>query len=252
MSHRLLPIDSPHTYTEGFTTNVARQCLDYPTRTDFDNITHPWLLEKWEPSEDLKTWDLYLKKGIKWSNGDELVADHVIWNIKRWLDPNTGSSILGLMKAYMMSEDGKSIWDSNAVEKVDDHHVRLNCRSAQLGVPEHLFHYQAYILHPAENGKWGPGGLCTGPFSLTEHVVGKRAVVTRRDGYWGEPAKIEFVEFIDLATIRRRKSPLLPRARSMAVRRLDRAICRAQESSQDHHSFRTDRTDGGGAHADDP
>lgn len=167
MSHRLPPIESPHTYTEVFTTNVARQCLDYLTRTDFDNITHPWLLEKWEPSEDLKTWDLYLKKRIKWSNGDELVADHVIWNVKRWLDPNTGSSILGLMKAYMMSEDAKSIWDANAVEKVDDHHIRLNCRSAQLGVPEHLFHYQAFILHPSENGKWGVGSLCTGPFSLS-------------------------------------------------------------------------------------
>jgi len=198
MSHRLPPIDSPHTLTEVFITNVARQCLDYLTRTDSDNITHPWLLEKWETSEDLKTWDLHLKKGIKWSNGDELVADDVIWNIKRWLDPSTGSSILGLMKAYMMDAEAKAIWDANAIEKVDDHHVRLNCRSPQLGVPEHLFHYQAFILHPSENGKWGAGGLCTGPFSLTEHVVGKRAVVTRREDYWGEPAKLDSVEFIDL------------------------------------------------------
>src|SRR5688500_13068774 len=36
MSHRLPAIDSPHTYTEVFITNVARQCLDYLTRTDSD------------------------------------------------------------------------------------------------------------------------------------------------------------------------------------------------------------------------
>jgi peptide/nickel transport system substrate-binding protein len=198
MSHRLPPIESPHTYTEVFTTNVVRQTLDYLTRTGADNVTRPWLLDRWEASADLKTWDLYLKPGIKWSNGDELVADHVIWNIKRWLDPNIGSSILGLMKAYMMSADATGIWDTNAIEKIDDHHVRLNCRSAQLAVPEHLFHYQAFILHPSENGKFGVGSICTGPFEVTEHVVGRRAVVSRRDGYWGKPASLDAVEFIDL------------------------------------------------------
>ena len=108
ISLRITALEDPHTYTEVFTSNVARQVCDYLTRTDAQNVTHPWLLERWQASGDLKTWDLFLKKGIKWSNDEELVADHVIWNVKRWLDPKVGSSILGLMKAYMMNADGIS------------------------------------------------------------------------------------------------------------------------------------------------
>ena len=61
-------------------------------------MTRPLLAEKWEASDDLKTWTLRLRKDVKWSNGDPFVADHAIWNIQRWLDPAVGSSVLGLMK----------------------------------------------------------------------------------------------------------------------------------------------------------
>src|SRR5690606_28677990 len=152
---------------------------------------------------DLKTWTLILKEGITWSNGDPLTADHVIWNITRWVDPNVGSSVLGLMTGYLLeeydtgekNEDGSPkmssrLWAENAIEKVDDRTVRLNCKEPQLAVPEHLFHYPALILHPSENGKFGVGSIGTGAFSLVEFEVNKKAVLVRRDGYWGTPAKI--------------------------------------------------------------
>ena len=41
----------------------------YLTLTDQDNITHPYLVEKWEPSSDLKTWTLYLRKGVQFQMG---------------------------------------------------------------------------------------------------------------------------------------------------------------------------------------
>jgi peptide/nickel transport system substrate-binding protein len=198
ISMRVPALDNPATYSWVYDSNSARQVCDYLTRTGFDNVTRPWLLEKWEASDDLKTWNLYLKKGIKWSNGDELVADHVIWNISRWLDPNVGSSILGLMAGYMMNEDGTALWDANAIEKVDDYTVRLNARAPQLAVPEHLFHYPALILHPSENGVFGKGVIGTGAFTLEEYEVGKKTVFKRRDGYWGTTPALDSVEFIDL------------------------------------------------------
>ena len=91
ISMRISPLENPATYSWGYDADVCRQVCDYLTRTGVDNVTRPWLLERWEASEDLKTWTLFLKKGIKWSNGDELVADQVIWNLRRWLDEKTGS-----------------------------------------------------------------------------------------------------------------------------------------------------------------
>jgi peptide/nickel transport system substrate-binding protein len=210
ISMRCPAIDNPATFSWIYDSNIVRQVCDYLTRTGADNVTRPWLLEKWEASDDVKTWTFYLKKGIKWSNGDELVADHVIWNLKRWVDPATGSSVLSFFKDTLLVEydtgtkDDKGnpkmslkLYDDKAIEKVDDHTFRLNGKAGSIAMPEALFHYPALILHPSENGKFGPNSIGTGAFTLTSYEVGKRAVLARRDGYWGNAPKLEGVEFID-------------------------------------------------------
>ena len=46
------------------------------------------------PDSD-NNWTLRLRKDVKWRNGRQFTADDVAWNIKRVLDPKTGSSVLG-------------------------------------------------------------------------------------------------------------------------------------------------------------
>jgi peptide/nickel transport system substrate-binding protein len=202
---RIKDIKSPHTYSWGaWDSNISRQVVEYLTFTDENNVTHPYLLENWDVSEDLKTWILRLRPGVKWHNGEDFTADHVIWNIKRVLDPAVGSSVLGLMKGYMLvdvEENGATtskLWDANAIERVDDRTVRLNCQVPQVAVPEHFFHYPFPMLYPEENGVFGVGSVGTGPFELTEFELGKRAAFKPRADYWGEKPKLDGVEFIDM------------------------------------------------------
>jgi peptide/nickel transport system substrate-binding protein len=204
-------LDNPHIFSWVSDSNVVRQCNDYLTRTRPDGVTVPHLLDHWQPSDDLKTWTLTLKKGIKWSNGDSLVADHVIWNIDRWLDPKVGSSVLALLQGFMLkdvdtgerNEDGSpkmatALWDANAVEKVDDLTIRLNGASPQLAIPETLFHYPALILHPRDEGKWGLGSIGTGAFEPTEIEVGRKVALRRRASYWKEAGYLDEIHFVDL------------------------------------------------------
>ena len=72
ISMRVMTIEDPPTYSWVYHSNICRQVCDYLTRTGADNVTRPWLLEKWTADDDLTVWTLTLKKGIKWSNGDEL------------------------------------------------------------------------------------------------------------------------------------------------------------------------------------
>jgi peptide/nickel transport system substrate-binding protein len=207
---RVVKIDNPPTFSWVYDSNIVRQVCDYLTRTDSNNITHPWLLESWTPSDDLKTWTLSLKKGIKWSNGDELTADHVTWNLNHWLDEKTGSSIVGLFKGFLVVDYdtgqkdaggkpkmGTKLWDDKAIEKVDDYTIKLNGQSAQLAIPENLFHYPALILHPKDKGVFGVGSTGTGAFTLEEFELGKKAVLKRRDGYWGKKPALDEVIFVD-------------------------------------------------------
>jgi peptide/nickel transport system substrate-binding protein len=212
LAMRCQDLKSPHTYSWIESANSARQVLDYLTVTGVDNITRPSLVEKWEPSPDLKTWTLRLRKTVKWHNGRQFTADDVVWNLKRVLDPKTGSSVVGLMKGFLLEDvetaekDDKGnpkkssrLWDANAIQKVDDFTVRLNGKSAQLAVPEQLFHYPLLILDPAENGEFKVGSNGTGAFTLTANEVGRKQVLkARKEGYWGGGPHLDQIEFIDL------------------------------------------------------
>ena len=210
LSMRVYKVDDPHTYSWLHDSNQGRGTHEYLTKTGSDNVTRPYLCSKWVASDDLKTWDLHLQK-VKWHNGRDFTADDVIWNIEHCLDPGTGSSVLGLMKGYMLEEyetgekddDGNPkkstrLWDANAIEKVDDHTVRLNLKEAQVAVPEHLFHYPFAILDPEEGGKFGPGSNGTGPYPLVEQSVGETAVLRKRDGWWGGETFIDELIYVDL------------------------------------------------------
>src|SRR4029453_19139527 len=69
ISMRVQPIASPHTYSGIQDSMMARNVIKYLTLTGADNVTRPWLAEKWEASEDLKTWTFHLRQDVKWSNG---------------------------------------------------------------------------------------------------------------------------------------------------------------------------------------
>jgi len=208
---RVFDVSNPRRNPSTAGSNLVRQTCEYLSLTGRDNITRPYLLEGWSASDDLKTWTLTIRRGIKWFNGRALTAEDVVWNIKNAVDPATGSSILGLIKAYLMEDyptnrvgtDGKPVmssrlWDANAIEKVDDYTVRLNCKLPQLAVPEHLFHYPFNIMDPAENGVFKLGANGTGPFELVELEVGKRALYRGRKDYWGNGPYLDTIEFVDL------------------------------------------------------
>ena len=67
------------------------------------------LLESWEASDDLKTWTLTLRDDVDWHNGGALNGEQVAWNLHHVLNPETGSSVLGLMQGYMLNDDATAL-----------------------------------------------------------------------------------------------------------------------------------------------
>ena len=176
--------------------NMFRQVGEYLTKTDNKNITHPYLLKDWVAAEDLKTWTLNLRKGVKFNNGDEFNADDVVFTMNQWLNEDVGSSIKGMMGAYL---------SPSGIEKVNDYQVKLHLNVPEIAVPEHLFHYPALILnHRTFEGDFVKAPHGTGPFTLEVYREGERCVLKARKDYWqkgadGKPLPyMDGIEFIDM------------------------------------------------------
>jgi peptide/nickel transport system substrate-binding protein len=153
-------VDHPARFSWIEPVNQWRQVCEYLTRTDWDNITSPWLLEKWEANETVDEWTLYIRQGIKFNDGSDFTAEDVVFNFGQWLDPEIGSSMLGLM-SYLQPEN---------IEMVDNYTVKLHLDSPQIAVPEHLFHYPAMIVPKTFEGDLTRQPIGTGLFLLEEYV----------------------------------------------------------------------------------
>lgn len=171
--------------------NLYRNSLEFLTEVDADNITRPYLAESWKPSDDLKTWTFRLRPGVKWSNGDAFNADDVAFNFKRWTDP----------KSQSVNRTTFSIIDG--FEKTDDLGFVLHLKRPVCSLPEQLYAYTCPIVHrrfEAEGGDWPKNPVGTGPFQLVGYEVSRSARFRRRPDYWGPPAAVEAIDYVDLGT----------------------------------------------------
>jgi peptide/nickel transport system substrate-binding protein len=190
MAMQTQEITDPALYTWIEASDITRNCIEYLTHVDANNVTHPYLAASWTPSDDLRVWSFKLQPNVKWSNGDDFTSDDVEYNFKRWQAPESKS----------VNRTQFAGW---RFEKTGPLDFKLHLEKPKLSVPEELYAYTCGIVHRGfdeQGGNWQKNPIGTGPFQLAEFAIGKIARVTRREGYWGRPAYLDEVRYIDLGT----------------------------------------------------
>ncbi len=191
-------MNDPATYSWVEMSNQTRPICECLTVLGADNVIRPWLLESWQPSFDLKSWTLHVRPGVRWHNGEELTAEHVAWNVRRWLDPMVASVNRGLSTFAALSPSG--------VEVLDAHTLALHLAQPVLSVAEDFAEYSTHIVHPSFRPPLSKNPLGTGPYTLAQLRVAERCILRRvthtSDGkpftYWGPeafPDEIHFYSF---------------------------------------------------------
>jgi len=191
----------PRTWDWSELANVCRGWLEYLVQYNRDGSVTPVLLEGWEANEDATEYTLRVRPGVKWNNGDDFVASHVVHNFERWCDSSVeGNSMASRLGAIM---EGGKLRDG-AVEIVDDLTVRLHLSIADITILTGLADYPAAVVHPSFDGDAIGNPIGTGPYRPVSHQTGIGAVIERNpDHTWwneGNGAWLDRIEFVDLGT----------------------------------------------------
>ena len=199
VARQVFRVDHPARFSTAVQEASAwRHVFEYLTIGDADGNMSGWLLESWEPSDDLLTWKLNLRKGIKWSDGRDFTADDVIFTFEEWLNVDVGSSMIGVLD-YL---------SPGAAKKIDDYTIELHLDTPSISVAEDLYQYPAMIIPNGFGGDLTLEPVGTGPFIMEEFVPGERARLVRRENYWqmggdGKPLPyLDEIVFIDLGNDR--------------------------------------------------
>jgi peptide/nickel transport system substrate-binding protein len=150
--------------------------------------TEPALASSWTISEDGRRYTVNLRRGLRFSDGQPLDADDVVFSLQAYLDPANGSPQRDLL---IVGET------PIAARRVDAHTVALELEQPYAAA-ERLFDGIAILpRHRLASAQkegslaraWGletaPSTITgLGPFRLKSHVPGERLVLERNPHYW--------------------------------------------------------------------
>lgn len=201
-------IGDPAHIDTGAAANQVRHTLEHLALIGPDNRVRPMLAQNWRASDDLTVWEIELRKRIRWHNGDELTADHVAWNVLRWLDPAQsagGAAGLATFSAMLQDGDAGPRPLPGSVEVVDRYTIRLRLKRPVLSVMEDFYHPSTGICHPSLRPPFTADPVGTGPFTIARNRPGDACILKRvRDlpngqpfAYWGGPIYLDEIHYYD-------------------------------------------------------
>ncbi len=132
---------------------------------------------------DPQTWQVKLRPGIVFHNGEPFNADAVVFSIKRLIDPKFNSEQISFFN---------TIKDA---AKIDDLTVTIQTDGPDPILLSRLYWLKMVPPIHAGDANFAEAPVGTGPYKFSSWKRGQNIVLERNEAYWGETPSIEKVTY---------------------------------------------------------
>ena len=167
----------PHVASTVSSFHVLANVVESLTTNNDDLELTPLLATDWSQSDDGASWTFNLREGVKFSNGEEMTSEHVVFSMNRILDPATGSGRVAAVGG------AGTVW-----EAMGDYSVTVTTPEPNAILPILLSSRSTAVVHPDSVDENGvivvPIG--TGPFTVQDLDGTISMTLARNEDYWQE------------------------------------------------------------------
>jgi peptide/nickel transport system substrate-binding protein len=156
--------------------------------TDHSGIYHPWLATSWSSNSDASVWTFKIRQGVKFSNGNPMTVDDVVYSFQTQADPKSSGNALSQFGGFL-TPDG--------VKKVDDQTVAFHLSAPNNGFVDSVSedNYNMVVVPKGTDyGNYQKQPIGTGRFVMSSYSPSVGATLTRNPHYYGKaalPSKVE-------------------------------------------------------------
>ena len=170
-------------------------CLD-------DNLEPaPDIAQRWEVSDDGRTYTFYLRDDVSFHNGEAVKAEDFKYSWQRACDPDTGSltaaTYLGDIVGVKEVLAGETM-EISGVKVIDDFTLQVTIDAPKSYFLSKLTYPTAFVVDRANvesGGKWWQEPNGTGPFKLKQWDENSLLVLEKSELYYGDLAKVNNIVF---------------------------------------------------------
>jgi ABC-type transport system substrate-binding protein len=181
---------------------------------DSDEVTIlPDLAERWDVSDDAKTYTFHLNPAAVWSDGEPVTADDVVFTIA-WANQNPNAfKQLGVVafQSVVGGDEVEGTTDTpSGVRKIDDHTVEIELEQPDSTFLRRLagavyYIWPEHVLSGLTAAEAETCDFClgvagetpgSGPYDITTSISATGAGFTAKENYWkGKDAAIKEIDY---------------------------------------------------------
>ena len=161
----------------------------------------PDIADRWQVSDDGRTYTFYLRRDVSFHDGRQVKADDFKYSWERAADPATGSKTVATYLGDIVGVNEVLVGEAreiSGVRVINDYKLQVTIDSPKAYFLSKLTYPTAFVVDRANvtlGGEWWRQPNGTGPFKLREWDEDNLLVLERNELYHGKRAGVDFVIF---------------------------------------------------------